>query len=81
MTDKLIADFLAVINQVSYYNAGEGNSYWEESHKREAAKQRLKELKLEMVTQFGKEFTLEVANGVPHLCYGELNDLETTESR
>lgn len=79
MTDKLIADFLSAINQVSYYNAGEGNSYWEESHKRQKAKEHLKQLKLEMVLQFGKEFTLEVANGVPHLCYGELSDLETTK--
>lgn len=79
MADKLIADFLAVINQVSYYNAAEGNPYcWEEMHRRAAAIEKLKELKLEMVLQFGKEFTLEVANSRPHLCYGELQDLQTT---
>lgn len=78
MSDTLVKDFLAVINEVSCYNAAEGNSYWEETHAREAAKQKLRELKLEMVTQFGKEFTLEVAKSREHLCYGELKDLETT---
>lgn len=78
MTDKLIADFLAAINQVSYHNAAEGESYWKEQQARNKAVNDLRQLKLEMVTQFGKEFTLEVANSRPHLCYGELNDLETT---
>lgn len=79
MTDKLIADFLAAINKVSYHNAAEGRAYFDEAPARNKAISDLRQLKLEMVLQFGKEFTLEVANGIPHLCYGELQDLQTTK--
>lgn len=76
MTDsKLVCDFLQAINDVSYHNAAEGRQYWEEIQARNAAERRLRELKLQMVEQYGKEKTLEIANSRPHLLFSELYDL------
>jgi len=79
MSQQLIDQFLAAINQVSYHNAAEGNAYWKEERAREKALVNLKQLKAEMVEQYGKEETKRIANSQPHLCFGELRDLETAE--
>jgi hypothetical protein len=66
---------LQAINDCSFYNAGEGNCYWEETSRRLKAAERLEELKAAMVEQFGKQETLRIANSRPHLLFSELYDL------
>ena len=79
MSQQLIDQFLGAINQVSYHNAAEGNAYWNEQRAREKALSDLKQLKLEMVLEYGKQETKRIANSKPHLCFSELQDLETAE--
>lgn len=74
MSDQLKKDFLSAINSVSFYNAAEGN-YSQERVEREKAYQRLKTIKAEMVSLYGREETRRVANSQPHLCFWELQDL------
>lgn len=71
----LISNFLQAINDLSYYNAAEGASYWSETQGRNRAEARLLELKKEMVAQYGREETRRIANSQPHLVYSELSDL------
>ena len=73
--NTLVSRFLQAINDVSYHNAAEGDSYWKETQARNEAKQRLLELKRQMVEHYGKSQTLEIANSEPHLLYSELLDL------
>jgi hypothetical protein len=72
----LASDFLQAINDVSYYNAAEGNAYWNEAAARRKAEERLRELKKAMVEEYGKQETIRIANSQPHLAYSELLDLE-----
>lgn len=76
MSDQLIEQFLQVINDVSYYNAGEGGNYWAERDAAAKAEARLRELKSQMVEQYGKTKTKEIANSRPHLLFSELSDLD-----
>ena len=78
--DKLERDFVDSITRMSFYNAGEGESYWSERDAAADEYARLMQLKAEMLRVYGRAYTVDVINRTPHLCYSELNLPEEVQS-
>lgn len=70
--DELTEDFVQAIERMSYYNAAEGPMYRKEIHERNKAYKTLEHLKQEMISVHGVEFTKQVIENTPNLCWGEL---------
>jgi len=71
--DKLVQDFVEAIGKVSYYNAAEGDSWYNERAAARQANEQLQELKKEMLATYGREFTAKVISETPNLCFMELS--------